>query len=48
MFDDRMGDSSCFVAIPEDEDEDAITLCGNTQDEARAFAKRTGIELIDD
>lgn len=37
-FDEYM---DCFVAIPSDENEDALTLCGETEAQARAFASRT-------
>jgi hypothetical protein len=42
-YDERM---ECFVAIPEDCSEDAETLCGDTEQEARQFAFNVGITLL--
>ena len=42
-YDQRM---ECFVAIPEDPLQDAETLCGDTEQEARQFAFNVGINLI--
>jgi len=42
-YDERM---ECFVAIPPNPLNDAETLCGDTEAEARAFADAVGIELL--
>jgi len=37
---------NCFVAVPIDDTDDALTLCGETEADARDFAERTGVNLI--
>lgn len=45
QYDNRPG-MDCFVAIPEDENEDALTLPGETYEEALDYAKRTGLDVV--
>ena len=45
QYDYREG-MDCFVAIPEDENEDAFTLPGNTAAEALDYAQRTGLDVV--
>jgi hypothetical protein len=45
QYDNREG-MDCFVAIPEDENEDAYTLPGDTASDALDYAKRTGLNVV--
>lgn len=42
-FEHRFG--GYFMAIPNDTESDAFTLCGDTEEQAREFAARIGLEL---
>ena len=39
-------DTHYFAAIPQQEEDDAFVLCGDTEQEARDFAARCGYNII--